>query len=222
VAPANTVGRHALLLINPHTSFFFRSELQMVSDEGLNAYGAVTWGQFFVYQGFNERTGWMHTSSGVDAIDEYLETVTRKGDRYYYKYGGGERPLVAAEITVPTRPLKESLQRNSRFTAPSWADRPRVGGKWVSVRLMQEPLKSLTQSYTRTKTKDYKSFRQTMELHTNSSNTPSSPMRWRHRLLPWQFYSQARYPLRLDQAGDGSDPGRNGTGCFPLTRRRTC
>ncbi len=76
IAPSNTVDGHALLLINPHTSFFFRSELQMTSDEGLNAYGAVTWGQFFVYQGFNERTGWMHTSSGVDAIDEFLETVT--------------------------------------------------------------------------------------------------------------------------------------------------
>jgi acyl-homoserine-lactone acylase len=38
----------------------------VTSEEGLNAYGAATWGQFFVYQGFNERTGWMHTSSGVD------------------------------------------------------------------------------------------------------------------------------------------------------------
>jgi acyl-homoserine-lactone acylase len=44
IAPSNTTGKHALLLINPHTSFFFRSELQMVSEEGLNAYGAVTWG----------------------------------------------------------------------------------------------------------------------------------------------------------------------------------
>ncbi|NJK46359.1 MAG: hypothetical protein HC933_20835, partial [Pleurocapsa sp. SU_196_0] len=34
----------------PHTSFFFREEAQMVSDEGLNAYGAATWGQFFIYQ----------------------------------------------------------------------------------------------------------------------------------------------------------------------------
>src|SRR5438876_6667371 len=93
VAPSNTATRHALLLINPHTSFFFRSELQMVSDQGLNAYGAVTWGQFFIYQGFNERAGWMHTSSGVDAIDEYLETVVKKGDRFSYKYGSEERPL---------------------------------------------------------------------------------------------------------------------------------
>lgn len=37
IAPSNTKAHHALLLINPHTSFFFRSELQMVSNEGLNA-----------------------------------------------------------------------------------------------------------------------------------------------------------------------------------------
>src|SRR5882724_580787 len=78
IAPSNTAAHHALLLINPHTSFFFRSELQMASNEGLNAYGAVTWGQFFIYQGFNDRAGWMHTSSGVDAVDEYLEIVSKK------------------------------------------------------------------------------------------------------------------------------------------------
>ncbi|HXD24277.1 MAG TPA: penicillin acylase family protein, partial [Gemmatimonadaceae bacterium] len=78
IAPANTVNHHALLLINPHTSFFFRSELQMTSDEGLNAYGAVTWGQFFIYQGFNTRTGWMHTTSGVNDETEYAETVSKK------------------------------------------------------------------------------------------------------------------------------------------------
>ncbi len=95
IAPSNTANHHALLLINPHTSFFFRSELQMVSDQGLDAYGAVTWGQFFVYQGFNETAGWMHTSSGVDAVDEYLETVEKKGNSFVYRYGAEERPLVA-------------------------------------------------------------------------------------------------------------------------------
>src|SRR5439155_7635882 len=65
-SPSSTVGHHALLLINPHSSFFYRSEAQVTSDEGLNAYGAATWGQFFIYQGFNQRTGWMHTSSNAD------------------------------------------------------------------------------------------------------------------------------------------------------------
>jgi acyl-homoserine lactone acylase PvdQ len=43
-------------------------------------------------------------------------------------------------------------------------------GKWVSIRLMNEPVKALTQSYIRTKAKDYNSFRQTLELKANSSN----------------------------------------------------
>ena len=101
IAPSNTSGHHALLLINPHTSFFFRSELQMVSEQGLDAYGASTWGQFFVYQGFNEHVGWMHTSSGVDAVDDYAETVVKKGDRYFYKYGSEELPVIAKVIAVP-------------------------------------------------------------------------------------------------------------------------
>jgi acyl-homoserine lactone acylase PvdQ len=171
IAPSNTAAHYALLLINPHTSFFFRSELQMVSEEGLDAYGAVTWGQFFIYQGFNDRVGWMHTSSGVNAISEYLETVEKRGDRYYYKYGNEERPLEAAEIRVPYKTDQGMLEK--KFTVYRTHHGPIVReaeGKWVSIRLMQEPVKALTQSYTRTKAKDYKSFRQTMELHTNSSN----------------------------------------------------
>lgn len=171
IAPSNTSAHHALLLINPHTSFFFRSELQMVSEEGLDAYGAVTWGQFFVYQGFNDRAGWMHTSSGVNAISEYVETVVKKGDRFYYKYGNEERPVLTTEITVPYKTDRGMAEK--KFTAYRMHRGPIIretDGKWVSIRLMQEPVKALTQSYTRTKAKDYKSFRETMELHTNSSN----------------------------------------------------
>src|ERR1700751_2864416 len=36
IAPSNTLSHHALLLINPHTSFFFRAEVQVTSQEGLN------------------------------------------------------------------------------------------------------------------------------------------------------------------------------------------
>src|SRR6185436_6339028 len=101
IGPSNTTNKHALLLINPHTSFFFRSEVQVSSDEGLNAYGAVTWGQFFVYQGFNDRVGWMHTSSSVDNIDEYAESIVKKGAGLFYQYGKDLRPLVPQKITVP-------------------------------------------------------------------------------------------------------------------------
>src|SRR5580658_8822707 len=171
IAPSNSADHHALLLINPHTSFFFRSELQMSSDEGLNVYGAVTWGQFFVYQGFNDRAGWMHTSSGVNAISWYLETVEKKGDKFFYKYGKEERPVEAREITVPYKTADGLAEK--KFTVYRTLQGPVVretDGKWVTIRLMEEHVKALTQSYTRTKAKDYKSFRQTMELHTNSSN----------------------------------------------------
>jgi len=171
VAPSNTTAHHALLLINPHTSFFFRSEAQMVSDEGLNAYGALTWGQFFIYQGFNDRAGWMHTSSGVDNIDEYLETVVRKGDTFYYKYGNEERALKTTRIIVPYK--SGTGMARKEFTVYRTHHGPVVreaDSKWVSVRLMQEPMNALMQSYSRTKAKNYKAFRDTMELHTNSSN----------------------------------------------------
>src|SRR5258708_19492211 len=43
-------------------------------------------------------------------------------------------------------------------------------GKWISVRLMQDPMHALIQSYGRTKARDYQSFRKWMKLHTDSSN----------------------------------------------------
>jgi acyl-homoserine lactone acylase PvdQ len=171
VAPSNTSSHHAMLVINPHTSFFFRSELQMVSDEGLNAYGASTWGQFFIYQGFNDRVGWMHTSSAVDQMDEYLETVEKQGDHYVYKYGNEMRPVSTSVITVPYKAVMGRAEKT--FTIYRTQHGPIVreqNGQWVAFAVMNEPIKALTQSYTRTKAKDYKSFRQTMELHTNSSN----------------------------------------------------
>ncbi|HEX5830885.1 MAG TPA: penicillin acylase family protein, partial [Gemmatimonadaceae bacterium] len=171
IAPSNTTAGRALLLINPHTSFFFRSEVQVASDEGLNAYGAVTWGQFFIYQGFNERLGWMHTTSGADVVDEYAETVIRKGDSLYYRHGAEERPLTASRISVPYRTATGMARKE--FTVYRTHHGPIVrsaDGKWVSVRLMQRPVEALSQSYLRTKARDLAAFRQAMDLRANSSN----------------------------------------------------
>jgi len=155
IAPQKTVNHHALLWINPHTSFYFRSELQMVSDEGLNAYGAVTWGQFFIYQGFNATAGWMHTSSGVDNIDEFLETA----------------PLPARRITVPFK--TETGMARKTFTVYYSKHGPIVrkeGDRLVGISLMSSHVKALIQSYSRTKARDLAAFLKIMESHTNSSN----------------------------------------------------
>ncbi|HXI35242.1 MAG TPA: penicillin acylase family protein, partial [Gemmatimonadales bacterium] len=171
IAPSNTLHHHALLWINPHTSFYFRSELQMVSDAGLDVYGAVTWGQIFIYQGFNATAGWMHTSSGVDNIDEFLETVADSGGRRYYRHGTAELPLTARTITVPYR--SDSGMAKETFTVYYTQHGPvvrKIGDRWVSISLMQNPINALIQSYSRTKAKDYAAFKKIMDLHSNSSN----------------------------------------------------
>jgi acyl-homoserine-lactone acylase len=218
IAPSNTTSHHAMLLINPHTSFFFRAELQMTSDEGLNAYGASTWGQFFIYQGFNDRAGWMHTSSGVDNIDEYLETITKTNDAFTYRYSNEERPVKAEHITIPYKTGSGMAKRE--FTIYRTHHGPivrEVDGKWVSVRLMQEPVKALTQSYTRTKANGYKAFRDTMELHTNSSNNTIYADAEGHIAYFHSNFIPRRDP-RFDwtKPVDGSDPATEWKGVLSI------
>lgn len=171
VAPNKSDSGNALLLINPHTSFYFRAEMHVSSDEGLNAYGAVTWGQFFIYQGFNENAGWMHTSSGGDAIDWYKESIVRKHDGVYYRYGSGERKLRETELILNYKNGDQALSET--VTAYHSHHGPIIAGEgdtWMSIRLMNEPVKALSQSYLRTKAKNYDEFVETMRFHTNSSN----------------------------------------------------
>ena len=172
IAPKLSANGRALLMINPHTSFYFRPEVHMVSEEGLNAYGAVTWGQFFIYQGFNDKLGWMHTSGGGDVIDEYLETVVERNGEFFYKYGKHEAPMRKVAIELPYKTPGGKMASRS-VTAYFTHHGPVVraeNGKWVSVKLMDDPLNALTQSYTRTKARDYNAFYKSMELRTNSSN----------------------------------------------------
>jgi acyl-homoserine-lactone acylase len=171
IGPSNTVDHHALLYINPHVTFYFRAELQMSSDQGLDSYGAVTWGQFFIYQGFNRTAGWMHTSSGVENVEQFLETVSQKNGRYYYLYGKQELPMKERRITVDYKTA--SGMAHKTFTAYYTQHGPvigRIGDKWVSINLMQRPRRALIQDFSRMKAKDYAAFQQTMRMHTNSSN----------------------------------------------------
>src|SRR4029079_2714638 len=169
----SAAGKQALLFINPHTSFYFRSELHVTSGEGLNAYGASTWGQFFIYQGFNEYCGWMHTSSAADAIDEFREKITRKGTKLFYKFGNEERPVEVTQIDVPYK-LPDGKMTTRSFDVFRTHHGPVVrkdeNGNWITTALMNTPTKALMQSFGRTKAKSLKEFEQVMELHANSSN----------------------------------------------------
>ncbi len=166
-----TESGNAMLLINPHTSFFFRGEVHVVSEEGLNAYGAVTWGQFFVYQGFNEKTGWMHTSTRTDIMDEFVETITETDIGFSYTYGDEQRPVKSLEVSL--KYLEDDVLKDKSFTMYRTHHGPithTLDGSWVATAMMWDPVKALTQSYTRTKLNGHQEFIEMMDIRTNSSN----------------------------------------------------
>jgi acyl-homoserine-lactone acylase len=172
IAPGLTQAGHALLLINPHTSWYFRSELQMSSDEGLDAYGAATWGQFFIYQGFNPHVGWMHTSSGVDVVDEFAETIEQQGKARCYRYGSACNKLGIRPVTIRYR-LSNGKLGSRTFTTFFTHHGPIVrsdGNRWIAFAMMNRPVEALQQSYLRTKASDLASFMEVAQLKANSSN----------------------------------------------------
>jgi len=209
IAPKLTADGGALLLINPHTSFYFRSELQMSSDEGLNAYGAATWGQFFLYQGFNPHIGWMHTSSGVDNVDEFAEKVERRGKGYCYWYGRTCRALQPRPITVRYRRSNGTLTARS-FTAWMSHRGPIVrseNGRWIAFAMMNRPVEALQQSYLRTKAFDLASFMRVSELKANSSNnTVFADDKGEVAVLAPQFMPRRDNRFDYTRPVDGSDP----------------
>lgn len=221
IAPEKTASHHALLLINPHTSFFFRSELQMTSDAGLNAYGAATWGQFFVYQGFNANAGWMHTSSGVDVVDEFAETIVRKDGKLFYKYGAETRPVGVSTITVPYRTATGAMATRD-ITVYRTHHGPIVreaDGKWISLALMNKPVEALSQSFLRTKTHDYASFLKVAQLKANSSNnTIFADSKGEIAYLHPQFIPRRDDRFDYTKPVDGADPATDWQGLTDLDK----
>ena len=219
IAPGKTADGHALLLINPHTSFYFRSELQMTSNQGLNAYGAATWGQFFIYQGFNPDIGWMHTSSGVDNIDEFAEVVERDGGKLSYRYGRQLRPVTMVPITVKYRRPDGSLADFSLVTfrthhGPIVAARD---GRMIATALMWKPVPALEQSWLRTKTKDLDSYIDVAQLQANSSNdTILADRKGEIAYLHPQFVPVRDDRFDYTKPVDGSDPATDWKGLHTL------
>ncbi len=220
IAPGLTRDGHALLLINPHTSFFFRSELGMESGEGLHAYGASTWGQFFIYQGFNERVGWMHTSSGVDSVDEFAETVVRRGNRSFYRYGAALRPVQTRQVTLRVRQPGGRFALRS-FTTYSTHHGPIVraeGDRWIAMALMNRPVPALQQSWLRTKARDFAGYMRVAALQANSSNDTIYADADGHIAYLHPQFVPVRDD-RFDYRGvvDGSDPATDWRGLTPLS-----
>ena len=209
IGPGMTRDGKALLLINPHTSFFFRSEQQVTSGEGLNAYGAATWGQFFIYQGFNATAGWMHTSSGVDSVDEFAETIGTSSGKRAYRYGQAWREVGVRPVTIRYRKADGSIGQR-RFTTYRTHHGPVVrsdGDKWISVAMMHQPIPALQQSFLRTKAKDLSSFLDVARIRANSSNnTIFADAKGAIAYLHAQFVPRRSDKFDYTKPVDGSDP----------------
>ena len=214
IAPSLSESGNAMLLINPHTSFYFRPEVHVISEEGLNAYGAVTWGQFFVYQGFNEKTGWIHTSTFVDFMDEFVEEVTQKNGNYTYRYGNETRPVETQQITLKYKEGDEWKEKE--FTIYRTHHGPITHleqGKWVATKINWNPVQALIQSYTRTKLANYAEFKDMMNIRTNSSNnTVFADGEGNIAYFHGNFIPKRNPSLDFSNSVDGSDPATDWQG----------
>lgn len=171
IAPSRTANRNSILYINPHVTFYFRTEVHMVSEEGLNVYGAATWGNFFIYQGFNAHCGWMHTSSYADVADLYNEKIVKKDQVYYYEFDGKLKPVQSKKIII--RYKKDSGIEEMPVLAYYTHHGPVMGsreGTWLSLKERNRSLEALQQSWLRTKANTFADFKKIMDLRSNNSN----------------------------------------------------
>lgn len=171
IAPSRTQNGHAILYINPHTTFYFRPEVHMISKNGLNAYGAVTWGQFFIYQGFNSNCGWMHTSSSADVSDMYSEKITKLNNRFYYKYNNQWLPVTEKKMALQYKDgntiSKKTIITYFTHHGPVMAQKD---GQLISVKANNRDMNGLIQSWLRTKAKGFDEYKKIMEMRVNTSN----------------------------------------------------
>jgi len=203
-----TKSGNAMLLINPHTSFFFRGEMHVVSEEGLNAYGAVTWGQFFIYQGFNENTGWMHTSTNADFKDEFVEKVFKDNGNLVYQYGKEKRAVEVSQVSLK---YKEGSELKSRLFEMYHTHHGPVthelNGQWVSSKINWDPINALRQSFIRTKLREHSEFREMMNIRTNSSNnTVFADSKGNIAYYHGNFMPKRSLDVDYSLPVDGSDP----------------
>ncbi len=172
ISPKITASGSSILYINPHVTFYFRPEVHMVSEEGLNVYGAVTWGQFFIYQGFNEHCGWMHTSSAVDAADTYIEKLSQQNNKWVYKYDGKQKKVTEKKINIAVKRVADVVEIK-KFTALYTHHGPimtKRNGEYLSLRADNRIMNGLIQCWQRNKANSFANFKKTLDLKGNISN----------------------------------------------------
>ncbi|MDB5032407.1 penicillin acylase family protein [Mucilaginibacter sp.] len=218
LSPSKTASGHAMLYINPHVPFYFRDEVQLVSKEGLNVYGAVTWGQFFVYQGFNPHCGWMHTSSNADVGDLYAEKVSKKDGKWYYEYNGTQKPVIERKIAINVKEGDKITQRT--ITGYYTHHGPVLGsrnGKWLALKADNRSYKALLESWLITKANTFTEYKKAMDLlHNATNNTVYADDQGNIAFWYGNFMPKRDAKLDWTQPVDGSTTATEWQGLYPL------
>ncbi|SDF20066.1 Acyl-homoserine lactone (AHL) acylase PvdQ [Mucilaginibacter pineti] len=219
IAPSRSASGHALLYINPHVPFYFRSEVGLVSQEGLNAYGAVTWGQFFIYQGFNRHCGWMHTSSYADVADLYAEKVIKKEGKWYYEYNGALKPVTTRKLLLKVKTGDDWIEQKT-ITAYYTHHGPILGardGKWLALKANNRSYNALLESWLITKANNLAQYQKAMALVSNATNSTvyaddrGNTIFWYGNYIPKR---NPKYDFSLPV--DGTTPATEWQGVHPL------
>lgn len=171
IAPSRTKSKNAMLLINPHSEFYGRIEIHLVSEQGLNAYGAPFLGQFNIFQGFNEHLGWMHPVTLSDGKDLYAETVERKQGKYFYQYDGQLRAIDSSKVTLRYKKGNELLSKT--FTIYRTHHGPVVAvrnKKWISLKAQESNIDLLTVHWQKMKAKNLKEFTKVIDKRVMTGN----------------------------------------------------
>jgi len=218
LGPSRTASGNAIIYINPHVTFYFRTEVQMVSEEGLNAYGAVTWGTFFVFQGFNEHCGWMHTTSSADVADLYKEKIEKRDGSFFYQYDEKWLPVKTRQVTINYK--QDNIIKKQTITIHATGHGPVVGtrsGNWLSLKENNRSLNALMQSWLRTKAKGFDDFKRIIDLRSNSSdNTVFADDKGNVAYWHGNFIPKRDKNLDWSQPVDGTTPSTDWKGIHTL------
>lgn len=118
LAPSRTASGHAMLLVNPHQSFFGVQryfELHLHSDEGLVFSGLTRFGFVLPYMGNNEHLGWAFTDNYADIGDLYVEHFDDAASPLTYRYGGDRRQATTWTEQVQVSTEGGAEERTLRF-----------------------------------------------------------------------------------------------------------
>lgn len=97
IGPQRSASGSPILIGDPHLPWTGMNrwyEAHLVSDEGLNMYGATFYGLPLLFIGFNEHVAWTMTRNGPDLADIFMEKVRIDGEISYLTPDGWRKAEV--------------------------------------------------------------------------------------------------------------------------------